>query len=363
MLDLAYLLIFLLAAALALATVPIVRALGERAGIVDRPEANKTHFGPIVRCGGMGIVLAFCGTLLGGLALMHFPQPRTLLPASIAGHVPNIPFVFGKLAAVMGGAIMLALVGLADDKFGLRPLVKLLLQAAAGLVLVAGGVTVNLFLPGWLPQAVLTVAWVVLITNAFNLLDNMNGLSAGVALVCALCFYLVSRAGGEFFMMAMFAALAGSVAGYLPYNFPRARVYMGDGGALFIGYLFAALSIMVTYYDAGVPSQLPVITPLIVLGVPLFDTLSVMWIRWRAGKPLMQGDQNHFSHRLVALGFSRVKAVLFIWAVTLTMGLSAVNLRWLTTTGAVITLAQVVLFFLLIFALEIQGKKQAADRR
>src|SRR5690606_26360043 len=170
--------------------------------------------------------------------------------------------------------------------------------------------------------------------------DNMNGLSAGVAVVCAFSFYLVSRNGGEYFMMAMFAALAGSAAGFLPYNFPRARLFMGDSGSLFLGYMFAALSIMVTYYDAGVPSQLPVVAPLIVLGVPLFDTLSVMWIRWRNGKPLMQGDQNHFSHRLVVLGFSRTAAVVFIWGVTFTMGLAAVNLRWLPMEGAIIVLTQ-----------------------
>src|SRR5690606_4205172 len=179
--------------------------------------------------------------------------------------------------------------------------------------------------------------------------DNMNGLSAGVAVVCAFSFYLISRAGGEYFMMAIFAALAGSVAGFLPYNFPRARLFMGDSGSLFLGYMFAALSIMVTYYDAGVPSQLPVVEPPVVPGVPLFDTLSVMWIRWRNHKPIMQGDQNHFSHRLVALGFSRVAAVIFIWVVTLMMGLAAVNLRWLPTAGAIIALAQVILFFLLIY--------------
>ena len=115
---------------------------------------------------------------------------------------------------------------------------------------------------------------------------------------------------------------------------------------------------MVTYYDIGVPSQLPVIAPVIILGVPLFDTLSVMWIRWRNGKPLMQGDQNHFSHRLVALGFSRKAAVVFIWVVTFTMGLSAVNLRWLPTAGAVIALVQIILFFLLIYVLERQGRSR-----
>src|SRR5690606_26592473 len=117
----------------------------------------------------------------------------------------------------------------------------------------------------------------------------------------------------------------------------------------------------VSYYDSGVPSQLPVVAPLIVLGVPLFDTLSVMWIRWRAGKPLMQGDQNHFAHRLVSLGFSRVRAVMVVWAVTLCVGLAAVNLRWLSGAGAAVALVQVIVFFLLIFTLEMQGRRNSKD--
>jgi UDP-GlcNAc:undecaprenyl-phosphate GlcNAc-1-phosphate transferase len=359
--DLANLLVFLLALALSLALVPVARAFGRRFGFMDAVHPDKIHHEPMVRCGGAGIAAAFCITLLGGLALLHFQAPRSVLPPSLADHIPNIPSVLPRLAIVMAGALLLFVVGLVDDKANLRPIVKLAFQILAGLILVAGGITIQMFIPGWLPGAVLTVIWVVLISNAFNLLDNMNGLTAGVSLVCALSFYLVSRAGGEYFMMAMFAALAGSVAGFLPYNFPRARLFMGDSGSLFIGFLFAALSIMVTYYDAGVPSQLPVVAPLIVLGVPLFDTLSVMWIRWRAGKPLMQGDQNHFSHRLVALGFSRVGAVMFIWTVTLCVGLAAVNLRYLAGFGAIIALGQIVLFFLLIFWLEMQGKKAAGQ--
>lgn len=357
MIDLAYLLVAGAAFVLALVLVPVARWFGHRFGFVDAVHPDKIHHEAMVRCGGAGIAGAFCFTLFFGLALLHFTAPWSFLPAAVAQHIPNVPSVLPRLATVMAGALLLFVVGLVDDKMNLRPMVKLGFQVLAGVILVAGGVTINLFIPGWLPGAVLTVVWVVLISNAFNLLDNMNGLTSGVALVCALSFYLVSRAGGEYFMMAMFAALAGSVAGFLPYNFPRARLFMGDSGSLFIGYLFAALSVMVTYYDAGVPSQLPVVAPLVVLGVPLFDTLSVMWIRWRAGKPLMQGDQNHFSHRLVALGFSRVGAVVFIWMVTLMMALSAVTLRWLTGVGAMVALAQVVLFFLLIYTLERQSRR------
>lgn len=357
MTDLAYLAVAIAAFLFALILVPIAKKIGKRLGIVDPVHPDKIHQEPMVRCGGAGIFAAFCLTLLSGLTLLHFEAPRKLLPAGLRDHIPNIPLVFNRLATVIAGGTLLFIVGLIDDKKNLRPLTKLAFQILAGCILVAGGITIQLFIPGWLPGALLTIIWVVLISNAFNLLDNMNGLSAGVAVVCAFSFYLVSRTGGEYFMMAMFAALAGSAAGFLPYNFPRARLFMGDSGSLFLGYMFAALSIMVTYYDAGVPSQLPVVAPLIVLGVPLFDTLSVMWIRWRNHKPLMQGDQNHFSHRLVALGFTRTAAVVFIWVVTFTMGLAAVNLRWLPMQGAIIILTQVILFFLLIFVLERQSRR------
>lgn len=356
--DLANALVAVIAFVFALVLVPVARRFGVRFGIVDPVHPDKIHHEPMVRCGGAGIAAAFCLTLFGGLAFLHFEKFRHVLPPNLAIHIPNIPSILPRLAVVMSGAILLFAVGIIDDKKNLRPSVKLAFQILAGVILVMGGITIQMFIPIWIFGAALTIIWVVLISNAFNLLDNMNGLSSGVAVVCAISFYLVSRAGGEYFMMAMFAALAGSVAGFLPYNFPRARLFMGDSGSLFIGYLFAALSIMVTYYDAGLPTQLPVVAPLIVLGVPLFDTLSVMWIRWRSGKPLMQGDQNHFSHRLVALGFSRTRAVMFIWAVTLTMGLAAVNLRWLPTAGSVIVLVQVVLFFLLIFTLEMRSRKE-----
>src|SRR5207253_415269 len=140
---------------------------------------------------------------------------------------------------------------------------------------VAEGAPLLGFIPAPAVGAALTIAWVVLLTNAFNFIDNMDGLCAGVAAVCALNLYLVSRAGGEYFMMAMFALLAGSALGFLRWNFAPsgARLFMGDSGSLFVGYMLASLSILVTYYKQGVPTRLPVIAPLIILGVPIFDTV------------------------------------------------------------------------------------------
>jgi len=132
----------------------------------------------------------------------------------------------------------------------------------------------------------------------------------------------------------------------------RARLFLGDNGSLFLGYLLGALSILATYYRKGVPTTLPVLTPLIVLGVPVFDTLSVVWIRLRTGRPLMQGDRNHFSHRLVDLGMSPRRAVVFIYILTAAIGLSAVPLRTVGRVGGVVILVQIALLFWVIFQLE-----------
>ncbi len=361
-LDLIYAALAFAACAAALVLVPFAHWFGRRFGFVDAVSTAKIHTEPKVRCGGLGIYLAFIVTLAGAIAAAMLLEDVGLVRADLAAHFPNIPSMLQKMAAILGGATLLFITGLVDDKKNLRPMVKLVLQVLSAVPLILAGITIKSFLPSELLGALLTIAWVVLLTNSFNFLDNMNGLSSGIACMCALNFYLVSRAGGEYFMMAMFALLFGSSLGFLRYNFPSARLFMGDSGSLFLGYMMAALSIRVTYYDVGVPTQLPVIAPLVILGVPIFDTMSVMLIRWRAGKPLTQGDQNHFSHRLVALGFSRTTAVLFIWLVTLTVGLSALYLRWLQLAGAMLALVQVILFFVIIYFLESTGRRRTSGK-
>jgi UDP-GlcNAc:undecaprenyl-phosphate GlcNAc-1-phosphate transferase len=356
--DILYLILAAFAFVLALITVPLADRFGRRFGFVDAVRPDKIHEKPVVRCGGVGIYMAFMLGLGVCLLGMRWGGELPFVPESIRAITGNLPLVGQRLVALLAGATILFATGLVDDRTPLRPLVKLALQILSAIPLLMAGIYINLFLEvEWLGMLI-TVFWVVLLTNAFNLLDNMNGLSCGVACVCTLNFYLISRANGELFMMGMFALLFGSMAGFLRFNFPRARLFMGDSGSLFIGYMLAALSIMVTYYKVGIPTQLPVIAPLLILGVPLFDTASVMYIRWRNGAPLMQGDQNHFSHRLVALGFSRTGAVVFIWAVALQVGLGAVLLRWLPLMGAVIALAQALLFFLSLFLLETIGRSR-----
>lgn len=360
--DLFYAALGLQALVFSLVLVPLARRFGRRFGFMDAVNPAKIHEIPMVRCGGVGIFLAFFLSLGIDLLLALAFKDSPLVPSAVRPYLANIGSVSPKLLGLAGGATLIFLTGLVDDKKNLRPLTKLFLQIASAFPLIASGITVRFFVPGALAGALLTIAWVVLLTNAFNFMDNMNGLSSGVAAVAALNFYLLSRAGGEFFMMGIFALLVGSILGFVRYNFPRAQLFMGDSGSLFIGYMLAGLSILVTYYRQGVPTQLPVVAPLIVLGVPIFDTASVLYIRWKNGKPLMKGDQNHFSHRLVALGFTRTSAVLFIYLVTFTVGLTAVNLRHLDWAGASLALIQAALFFLIIYFLERTGQAKLREQ-
>jgi UDP-GlcNAc:undecaprenyl-phosphate GlcNAc-1-phosphate transferase len=248
----------------------------------------------------------------------------------------------------------------------MRPGVKLVCQIAAVLPLVATGTQIVGFLPWtWLGK-LLTIFWIVLLMNSFNFLDNMDGLTAGVAaIVAAVLAWISYRATpSELLMTAMFVTLAGALAGFLIHNFSPASVFMGDSGSLVIGYLLGALTVRATYYQVGEPRmpEIAVLTPLIVLGVPLFDTCSVLWIRWRAGRPLMQGDRNHFSHRLVALGMTERGAVVFIYMVTLCVAIGALLLRRLDLTGALIVTFQTALWFLIIYLIERLGKRASEGK-
>jgi UDP-GlcNAc:undecaprenyl-phosphate GlcNAc-1-phosphate transferase len=198
--------------------------------------------------------------------------------------------------------------------------------------------------------------WIVGITNSFNLLDNMDGLSSGIAVIISLILGVLTIQQGQYFSALLLLTLAGSILGFLRYNFNPSSIFMGDAGSLFIGYMLAALTVSTSYVTTRSMSQLPVLIPVLVLGVPLFDTFSVMIIRWKEKRPLFVGDKCHFSHRLVELGMSVRQAVVFIYLVTLCVGVSAILIPELPLFGSIIVLVQGALVFSLITLLMIKGK-------
>jgi UDP-GlcNAc:undecaprenyl-phosphate GlcNAc-1-phosphate transferase len=221
------------------------------------------------------------------------------------------------------GASFVSFLGIWDDRWGLRPILKLIGQILGALILVATGVGTALF-PWPMLDTVLTVMWVVGITNAFNLLDNMDGLSGGIGAVAAAFFTLLAAMSHppQLLVGALSAALFGVCIGFLVYNFNPATIFMGDAGAMFIGYMLAAVGIKLRFL--GNPSLVTWMIPALVLGVPIFDTTLVFVSRLRRGlNPLTTPGKDHTSHRLVALGFTQREAVLILYLVSGVFGVLA----------------------------------------
>lgn len=353
-----YVIIFFQALLVSLFLTPVAGVLGLRLGLVDVPSQKKIHTTLKPRSGGIAIVLSFMFVLILDLVLAFAFGGSEILSRHVAMYMPNIRSALTQLVALLAGGMFIFIMGLVDDRIMLRPTQKLLLQIVAIVPLLLTGIKIVMFLPH-IVGVILTVFWILLMINAFNFIDNMDGLSSGVAVIVLLFLSYLSYRAGEVFMVAILIMLAGSALGFLRYNFYPSRLFMGDCGSMFIGYMIGSLTVLSTYYQAGtMPTRLPVLIPLIVLGVPIFDTVSVVLIRFKTGKPIMMGDKNHFSHRLVNLGFTQPQAVVFIYLVTICVAMNALPLRYLDTRDSIIQFCQTVLLFVIIFILEYVGKKR-----
>jgi len=298
-----YMLIFASALALAIGGTPIARKLAPRLGVMDQPSARKIHTRPMPRLGGVAIYLAFI------LALLIFEDRHYI----------------SQLVGILTGATLISFCGIWDDRWGLRPLLKLGVgQPLAALILIASGVRVS-FLHHPVLNLLVTVFWVVGITSALNLLDNMDGLSAGVATVASAFFLLLAAMNGQYLVGSLAAALLGACLGFLFYNFNPASIFMGDSGSLFIGFILAAVGIKLRF-----PGRMDVVTwmiPVVILGVPIFDTTLVVVSRLRRGlNPITHPGKDHLSHRLVAMGWTQREAVMAIYLICGGLGLVALFL-------------------------------------
>jgi UDP-GlcNAc:undecaprenyl-phosphate GlcNAc-1-phosphate transferase len=310
--------------------VPGSRRLAVRVGAVDIPGGRKIHAAHMPRLGGIAIYVAFVltvgvGYVLGAYLLAHSGarEPVHLLLRPLA----DSHLVLGKLVAVLGGATVAFLVGLFDDLMGGRfpPAPKAIGQIIAAVFLIVGDVRTS-FMPYEFLNILVTLLWVVGITNAFNLLDNMDGLSAGVAFIAAGILFLNAWAQSELLVCLIFAAFMGGLLGFLFFNIYPAKVFLGDCGSLFIGYMMSALTLLERYLSHSSSTLFPILMPVLVLAIPIVDTATVVVIRIREHRPIYVGDTRHLSHRLVSLGFSRPASVLFIYLATGCFGLAAVVL-------------------------------------
>jgi len=354
---------FVMAASLAASFVAsvILTDLARRAALrwhfLDQPGERKVHYTPVPLMGGVAIWVSFYAVILGTfavLALMRQFGDDWLLSQFDATFGDNGAV---KLAGLLAGGLVIFLLGVVDDLKILSPEVKLAGQIVAALVLVLSGMRIEMFIFRniWISSA-LTVVWVVMLTNSLNFLDNMDGLAGGVSVIAAFSFFLAVQPHEYYLVRLVLVVFAGAVAGFLYHNLNPARIFMGDAGAMFCGYILASVAIMGTFHIESTPSPIAVAAPLLALSVPLFDISSVVFIRWRHGESIMKGDKRHFSHRLVKLGMSPRQAVEFIFLVAAVTGLSGALLARLSQRGVLIVLAQTVGIYLLIVLLMNAGK-------
>lgn len=291
--------VVLLAVSVSLIGTFLARVAAHRLDWLDRPNRRKMHANPIPLLGGIAIYGAFLVTIL----------------------LNDSRRVVEEGATALIGATLLLIVGIVDDLRGLGPGAKLLAQTTAAVLLVIGGIGVS-FLPfAWLNLAA-TILWVVGICNAMNLLDNMDGLSAGVAAIASAFFTLLALMHGQFWVSLVAGALLGATIGFLNFNWNPATIFMGDAGSLLLGFMLAVLGLKLRFPDVDPRRTWPI--AILVLAVPIFDTTLVTLSRLRRGVSVSSGGRDHVSHRLVRLGFGVRGSVATIYLVAILCGGAAV---------------------------------------
>jgi UDP-GlcNAc:undecaprenyl-phosphate GlcNAc-1-phosphate transferase len=333
-----FLLTLLLGALFSLYGVPIARAAALKYGIVDAPDGRLKHQKePVPYFGGLAIYLAF---LMSLAFTFEFRQD--------------------VLGIVLAGTIVVML-GLIDDFGVLTPATKLIGQLLAVFVLIKSGIRIEIAAwPEWF-NVVLTVFWMVGLINAFNLLDIMDGLSAGIGAVSASLLLIVAWLQGDQTIVFMLAAMIGSLAGFLKYNWQPARIYMGDTGAMFIGLILGALAMIEKYPSDHAFSLL---TPVFILGVPIFDTLFVMYIRFRRGLPIFWGSPDHIAIRLRHWGMTVPQIVVTSYVATVSVGGAGLFLQAASPDAAfgvcLVTILLLVTTGLVLAKLDVRKPESAA---
>ncbi|MDO5582013.1 MAG: MraY family glycosyltransferase [Planctomycetia bacterium] len=365
----------------------VIRKTGSFFGLIDKPGYRKIHDKPMPTGGGLGIWFAVLLPFLLFTILVYsiqnsiqnysFSSPAPwifrflgalsfTLPENIGIHLGGFLYQSTRLWQLLGLGSVLVLLGTLDDRFGLSWKIRLFVQfLVAGLAVYFGWKATFFVDIPWL-TSILSVLWIVALINSFNMLDNMDGLSAGVALICSIFFALVmflfakNPLSGEpqLFLGGFLLVLAGSLLGFLFHNFPSARIFMGDGGAYFIGFLLATTTLSATFVGKNTPPQ-AIFVPLCILAVPLYDLTSVVLIRLLNGKSPFVGDKNHYSHRLVALGLSRTGAVLTIYLTTTICSISALFLYQVNWFSACLIFVQIILIIALVAVLEYYGRRKS----
>lgn len=355
---------------IALVATYVVRRFAPRWGLIDQPSDRKIHVTPTPRGGGLAIWLGVVGTFaLGMLALWlasRVPAVEGLVPEFARPHLAGMWSQADKLWILLAAGSVLMLLGLMDDRGGLSWQLRLTVEFAVAAICVwlVDNLRLTAFIDAPFITGALSVLWIVALINSFNMLDNMDGLSGGVAAIASgmLAAVLIlspdpQTQGPQLFVAGLLLVLIGGLLGFLWHNLPPAKIFMGDAGAYFVGFMIAVATLLASYTGYHSANRHAILAPLCVMAVPLYDMVTVILIRLRNGKSPFAADKNHFSHRLVDLGLTKAQAVLTIYLTTATCGLGALLLHRVDTVGAVVIMLLVGCVLSLIGILETTARR------
>lgn len=325
-----YIVAFIFAFLIAYVTTPLVRKLALKTGAMDNPDGpgeggRRVHTRPIPRLGGLAIYVGF------------------FLPA-----ITLLPVEGSRLYGLLLGGTLILLLGIADDYRNISPRWKLVGQVVAALVFIYMGNRVVWLSNPWATgfhdamwyvgrwAIPLTLVWMVGVTNTLNLIDGLDGLAAGVASIASVTLLLVAMQEGQPTIVFLTAALAGSALGFLPYNFNPAKIFMGDTGSLFLGFVLAAIAVQGALKSA---TFIALAVPILALGLPILDTFLAIARRYKSGRPLLQADRQHLHHQLLDRGLNQRQTVFFLYSVSGVFGMGAIALTDLSGPFSFFTLA------------------------
>jgi UDP-GlcNAc:undecaprenyl-phosphate GlcNAc-1-phosphate transferase len=324
---------------------------------VAHPAADRYHRTIIPLGGGIAIFATLVFFILAGTAAMKLvlvsgrlawlAERANIDPADFSGKV-------SQLSVMLLAVFALFVLGLWDDIKRLGPFFKLAVQFAVAIVAAAfADIRVEFFIENRIITSLFSAFWIVLIVNAFNFLDNMDGLSAGVAAIAGSILFTAAAMSGQVFVGGLAIVFVGALLGFLVFNFPPAKIFMGDAGSMVVGFFVAMLTLRTTYYHEALSGRwYPVLMPLVVMAVPLYDFLSVTILRISQGRSPFVGDTQHFSHRLRKRGLSDTQTVLTLYLATLCTGLGAIFLYQVNLAGAILIFVQTVMVLSIIAILE-----------
>jgi UDP-GlcNAc:undecaprenyl-phosphate GlcNAc-1-phosphate transferase len=301
----------------ALLALPPWRKWCLRMDLVDDPGRRKIHDAPVPLAGGLAVLTGILLPLAVATMILKLGILKISFSSLIAHGLERRGL---ELAAIASGAVAITFLGWLDDRHELKALPKFAGQFLIALLVAVACKRITLFVHSETFSYAITVLWLLTVINAFNFMDNMNGLCAGLGAVGAFLFALISAADGEYLVATIAFLMCGALVGFLPWNFPNARAFLGDSGSHLVGYLLAVMAILPHFYTKQNPHPLAVLSPLLVLAIPLIDLVQVVIVRTFNRKPFWVGDTNHLSHWLVRAGLSRTNAVLVIWLMATALG-------------------------------------------